>query len=102
VKTQSATARRLPDGRYEVTLEVMAQKLRADSSGVETATPMNDLIEVGVFAPGKEDPLYLARHRIRSGKQTIRIIVPQQPSRAGLDPYRKLIERERGDNVVDM
>ena len=32
VKTQSAAARRLPDGKYEVTLEVMAQKLRADGS----------------------------------------------------------------------
>ena len=63
---------------------------------------MNDFIEVGVFAPGKDDPLYLTRHRIRTGKQTIRIIVPQEPSRAGVDPYRKLIERERGDNVVDV
>jgi hypothetical protein len=55
VKTQSATARRRPDGKYEVTLEVIAQKLRADGIGVGTATPMNDLIEVGVFAPGKSD-----------------------------------------------
>jgi ABC-2 type transport system permease protein len=102
VKTQSAAARRLPDGKYEVTLEVLAQKLRADSIGVETATPMNDLVEVGVFAPGKDDPFYLTRHRIRTGKQTIRIIVPQEPSRAGVDPYCKLIERERGDNVADM
>ncbi|HEU4886444.1 MAG TPA: M1 family aminopeptidase, partial [Thermoanaerobaculia bacterium] len=102
VKTQSAAARRLPDGKYEVTLEVTAQKLRADNIGVETPTPMNDLVEVGVFAPGKDDPLYLTRHRIRTGKQTIRIIVPQEPSRAGVDPYRKLIERERGDNVVEV
>jgi ABC-type transport system involved in multi-copper enzyme maturation permease subunit len=102
VKTQSAAARRLPDGKYEVTLEVMAQKLRADGIGVETATPMNDFVEVGVFASGKSDPLYLTRHRIRSGKQTIRIIVPQKPSRAGVDPDGKLIERERADNVVDV
>jgi hypothetical protein len=102
VKTQSASARRLPDGRYEVTLEVLAQKLRADGTGVETATPMNDFVEVGVFASGKTDPLYLVRHRIRTGKQTLRIIVPQEPSRAGVDPYRKLIERERGDNVADV
>jgi aminopeptidase N len=100
VKTQSAAARRLRDGKYEVTLEVMAQKLRADATGVETATPMNDFVEVGIFAPGKNDPIYLTRHRIRSGQQTLRIIVPQEPSRAGLDPYRKLIERERGDNMV--
>lgn len=102
VKTQSAAARRLPDGKYEVTLEVLAQKVRADAGGVETPTPMNDLVEVGVFAPGKNDPLYLTRHRIRSGKQTLRIIVPQEPSRAGVDPNGKLIERERGDNVVDV
>jgi ABC-2 type transport system permease protein len=102
VKTQSAAARRLGDGKYEVTLEVVAQKLRADGGGLETATPMNDLLEVGVFAPGKDDPIHLARHRIRSGKQTIRIIVPQEPSRAGVDPFRKLIEREREDNVVDV
>ena len=102
VKTQSAAARRLPDGKYEVTLEVTAQKLRADATGAETATPMNDLVEVGVFAADKEEPLYLTRHRIRTGKQTIRIVVPQAPSRAGVDPYGKLIERERGDNVVEM
>jgi aminopeptidase N len=102
VKTQSVAARRLTDGKYEVTLEVLAQKLRADGTGVETATPMNDFVEVGVFASGKNDPFYLVRHRIHTGKQTLRIIVPQEPSRAGVDPYRKLIERERGDNVVEV
>jgi hypothetical protein len=86
----------------EETLAVTAQKLRADATGIETATPMNDLIEVGVFAAGKNDPFSLSRQRIHTGKQTIRIIVPQEPSRAGVDPYRKLIERERGDNVVDV
>jgi ABC-type transport system involved in multi-copper enzyme maturation permease subunit len=100
VKTKSATARRLADGQYEVTLDVVAQKVRADSLGAETPTPMNDFVEVGVFAPGKDDPFYLKRHRLHSGRQTLRIVVPQEPSRAGLDPYRKLIERERDDNVV--
>ncbi|HEX6094760.1 MAG TPA: hypothetical protein VF432_00445 [Thermoanaerobaculia bacterium] len=40
-------------------------------------------MEVGVLVPGKDDPLSLVRHRIHSG-------------------YRKLIERERDDNVVDV
>lgn len=102
LETQSATARRLSDGRYEVTLEVLAQKLRADGVGRETVTPMDDLVEVGVFASGKDEPIYLTRHRIRSGKQTIRVIVPQEPSRAGLDPIGKLIERQRRDNVIEV
>lgn len=98
VKTERATTRRLADGRYEVTFDVVAQKLRADRSGFETTTPMNDPIEVGVFAAGKEDPIHLSRHRIRSGRQTVRLVVPQEPTSAWLDPHRKLIERERGDN----
>jgi ABC-2 type transport system permease protein len=102
VKTQNAAARRMANGKYEVTLDVVAQKMRADNVGAETVIPMNDFIEVGVFTPGKAEAIYLTRHRIRSGPQTIRIVVPQQPSRAGVDPYRKLIERERDDNVVDV
>ena len=100
MKAQRAVTRRTADGKFEVTLDVRAQKLRADGIGVETVTPMDDLVEVGVFADGKDDAIYLARHRIRTGTQTIRIIVPQEPSRAGIDPYGKLIERERGDNVM--
>jgi ABC-2 type transport system permease protein len=100
LKTRSATSRRLPDGRYEVTLDFSAQKLRADEVGRETPTPMNDVIEVGVFAAANDAPIYLARHRVKSGKQTLKIVVSQQPGRAGIDPERKLIERVREDNVV--
>jgi len=100
LKTRSATSRRLPDGRYEVTLDVRAQKLRADEVGRETPAPMNDVIDVAVFATGSDRPIYFARHRLKSGKQTLKIVVSQQPSRAGVDPEGKLIERVREDNVV--
>lgn len=85
---------------------------------------MDDLVEVGIFAPGEGDrlgaPLYLQRHRIRSGEQTIRITVPRsahaegstavspqlreggEPARAGIDPWGKLIDRQRDDNVVEV
>jgi ABC-2 type transport system permease protein len=49
-------------------------------------------------SPGES--LYLKQHRIHAGKQAIVITVPRQPARAGIDPYRKFIERERGDNVA--
>jgi len=102
LKTQTATTRRLPDGKFEVTLDVQAQKLRADGVGRETATPMNEPIEVGVFAEGSEEPIYLAKHRIRTGEQVLKLIVAKQPTRAGLDPLGKLIEREREDNVMSV
>jgi len=79
-------------------------RFELDDVGRETETPMNDLVEIGVFGPGDGlgEPLYLQRHRIRSGKQTIRITVPRKPARAGIDPWRKLIDRDRDDNVADV
>jgi hypothetical protein len=100
LKTQHATSRKLPDGRYEVTLDVLAQKLRATEAGIESPTPMNDLVEVAVYANEGDKPLYLDRHRILSGKQTIRVMVPKEPGRAGVDADGKLIERVREDNVI--
>ena len=106
VETRGATVARTAAGEYEVTLDVIARKVRADSAGRETETPMNDLVEVGVFAPATRDgpgaPLYLRRHRLRSGRQTIRVTVPRAPARAGVDPLNKLIDRQRGDNVAEV
>lgn len=102
LKSETATARRLADGRYEVTLNVHAQKLRADGVGRETPTPMNDLVEVAIFAAGKDAPIHKTRERIRSGSQTLKLTIAAEPSRAGLDPEGKLIERERGNNVVEI
>jgi ABC-2 type transport system permease protein len=104
MSTDSAKAERVEGGAYRVTLFVDASKARADSIGNQTPTAMDDLVEIGVFAgdpqgssPGES--LYLKQHRIRDGKQAVVITVPRQPSRAGIDPYRKLIEKKRDDNV---
>jgi ABC-2 type transport system permease protein len=105
VRSDSAKAEPVGGGAYRVTLFVDASKARADSIGNQTAVEMDDLVEIGVFAgtPGGAspgEPLYLKHHRIRAGKQAILITVPRQPAHAGVDPHRKLIERERGDNVA--
>ncbi|HEV2126294.1 MAG TPA: M1 family aminopeptidase, partial [Chloroflexota bacterium] len=93
-------ARAMPSGsgHYLVTLNVEAAKLRSDSVGNDTEVPMNDLVEIGVFAEDKNgeglgEPLYLRKHRIHSGQQAITITVPGRPARAGIDPYHKLIAR---------
>jgi ABC-2 type transport system permease protein len=107
VRADSAKAEPVGGGAYRVTLFVDASKARADSIGNKTPVAMDDLVEIGVFAgaargasPG--DSLYLKQHRIRAGKQAIVITVPRQPARAGIDPYRKLIERVRDDNVGEI
>ncbi|HEX5724073.1 MAG TPA: M1 family aminopeptidase [Longimicrobiaceae bacterium] len=108
-QAKSATWRRLPDGRYEVTLDVSAQKLYADSVGNERAAPMRDLVEVGVFAAaprGRDrdegEALYLRKHWLPAGTRQLRVVVDREPARAGVDPYHKLIDRHPDDNVVDV
>ncbi|HVX39903.1 MAG TPA: M1 family aminopeptidase [Gemmatimonadaceae bacterium] len=112
LKTDSvvATAASGAPGKFAVDLYVTAKKLRADSLGAETEVPMNDLVDIGVFAkpPSKPDPridsqvgvpLYLAKRRVHSGAQKISVVVDQLPYRAGIDPLHKLIDRITMDNT---
>jgi len=101
VRTATASMEPTGDGQYRVTLEVVARKTRADSIGNEVEAPMDDLVDIGVFAGDSAGtPLHLERHRIHGGAQTIVITVPTEPARAGIDPYNRLIDRERSDNTV--
>jgi hypothetical protein len=101
-KAVSAAYSQTPDHKYKVTLTVSAAKKRADGSGVETEIPLNDLIDIGVFAgpKDKEKPLYLEKRRLSNKTETIVITVDEQPARAGIDPYNKLIDRNPEDNVI--
>jgi hypothetical protein len=106
MRTDSVRAEPDGAGAWRLTLHVDASKARADSIGRQTPIPMDELVEVGVFAEqagnagSLGDTLYLKQHRIRSGKQTITVIVPRRPAQAGVDPYHKFIERVGDDNVA--
>jgi ABC-2 type transport system permease protein len=103
--TERATAEQTWTGEWRVSLDIEAQKIAVDTVGTETDMPMDDFIEIGVYAPApdgeEEEPLYLEMHRIRSGPQTITVTVPERPARAGIDPRHLLIDVRPGDNVVD-
>ena len=94
----------LDNGKYEVTLEVEAVKLRADSLGIETEIPINDWVEIGVYKqdPEKDDKdklIYLKRERITQKENTFTIVVDEEPNKAGIDPNHILIDRVPNDNV---
>jgi len=103
-KTISATSKQLPNGKYQVTLEVQARKAQVDSAGNEAAMPLDDYIEIGVFT-GKTDeekPLYLEKQKFDKERSTVTVVVDQKPTRAGIDPYNKLIDRNSDDNTIDV
>ena len=51
-----------------------------DSVGAEREVPMDDIVEVGVYADAADGrrgaPLYLRTHRVRAGAQRITVTVP--------------------------
>jgi hypothetical protein len=105
-EAKRAIATQTDAGAWQVSLDVRARKVVVDENGVETELPMDDLIEVGVFAGadggGLGETLYLQRHRVRSGAQRITITVPRQPARAGIDPRHLLFDVEGEDHVREI
>lgn len=103
LKTNQFTAKKTKGTSWEVKLDVQAKKVIVDPSGFETNVPMDEWIEVGVFAPAEKGdgvgkPLYVQKHRIRTGKQTITITVAEAPRRAAIDPYHLMIDLDTDDN----
>lgn len=107
-ETSAATKKKLPGGKWRVTLSVSATKLYADGKGMETEAALDYPVAVGVFAaakPGADDdalgkPLYFQKRRIKAGGETFSVEVTGDPAKAGIDPYSTLIDREADDNVI--
>jgi len=100
----SATSQKTPNGKFKVTLEVQSHKAQADGNGAETPMPLADYIEIGVFSGKKDEekPLYLKKEKFTEEHRTFEIIVDEQPTLAGIDPYNKLIDRNADDNMIDI
>jgi aminopeptidase N len=98
-----AASLREVEGAYEVTIEVTARQFAGDGSGKETEEPLSMWFDVAVFAQTDNPlegvtPLYIAKHRLRSGKQVLTARTTQKPGIAVLDPFHKMIERSAGNN----
>jgi len=103
-RTLETTARKLPDGKYEVTVKADAKKLKADEKGVESETPVKDWIEIGAFAKpekGKKygKTLYRQRLFIDKPQLTHTFVVAELPDKAGIDPFNLLVDRTPDDNT---
>jgi hypothetical protein len=112
LRTDSAIVTDAPGqpGKFQVDLFVKAKKQRADTAGRVSDIAMRDWIDVGVFAEVQGDSakhydrigmqLYLMKQRVDSGAQRFSVIVDRKPTRAGIDPLHKLVDRFIANNTV--
>ncbi|HEY0974427.1 MAG TPA: M1 family aminopeptidase [Solimonas sp.] len=106
-KVVQAKATPRPDGKWDVAVEIDARKHYADGKGVQAEAPLETVIDVGVFAvqPGAPDftadSVYFLQHQpVRSGRQTLNLVVDREPKFVGADPYSKYIDSTPADNVL--
>jgi len=107
LKARDPKVTRRPDGKYDVTMVVDAKKLYADGKGVERDTPLDEVMDIGLFSamPGRgafaaKDVILFEKRPIRSGTQTLRFVTAKAPGFVGIDPYNKRIDRNSDDNVI--
>jgi len=100
LRLEEARATELPDGKYEIEMDVMARKVHADTLGNETQVELKEWIDIGVYADDDEEEL-MAWKRVKFNEEnsTVSLVVDSLPAKAALDPRRMLIERVLNDNV---
>ncbi len=100
-RARSATYTQLPNGKYEVTLDVELRKFRADGRGEEHQIPAHDWVDIGVTdAAGHYQ--YLQKHKIDGDSAEIKVVVDKPPVQAGIDPLNMLIDRKPDDNLINV
>jgi ABC-type transport system involved in multi-copper enzyme maturation permease subunit len=97
----AATARKLADGKYEVSFTIDAAKARAGEQGEEKDVKLKDWIDIGV---DDKDGNSLLRERklIEQKENRYTVIVSGRPAKAGIDPDNKLIDRKPDDNMINV
>lgn len=98
-RAAGAVARRRPDGKFEVTIEAHAGKLKMTDQGEEQPMALHDYIEFGVDDRNGK-PLARERRLVTQAAQQLTLVVDGMPGRAGIDPDNKLIDRKPNDNML--
>ena len=90
---------------YELTLKLESFKYRVDSIGNEEPIRINDWVDIGVYAKeedGSDQLIYLKKHKIEKDKTTLVLLLDIEPSRAAIDPFNLLIDKDISDNLKDV
>ncbi|MBL0940906.1 MAG: hypothetical protein IBJ03_18585, partial [Gemmatimonadaceae bacterium] len=87
--------------KHHVRLDVTLRKTRTDSSGVEMVLPTDAWVDLAIYDDTATAPT-IERRRITVSPMTLEFVRDRRPSRVVLDPFFKLLERNRDDNVQQL
>jgi ABC-2 type transport system permease protein len=96
------------DGRYKISALISSVKTRSDSLGKAAETDPADWVDLGVFAKNEKKPktpgqlVYMKKIRLSSREQRVELYTDREPYMLGIDPYNKLIDKNTGNNLMDV
>ncbi len=105
LKTADVVTEQRADGKYELTITIDAKLMRADGDGQETEIDFKDNVDIGLFS---DDPssltasnhvMYLQKHSIKTGTNTVVVVVDELPKYVGVDPFVRMVDRDSEDNI---
>ena len=99
-RLKAASAKKLDNGHYEVTMDILAKKMKADSIGNETLVPIDDWVDIGIFADDDEKQLLTQKRvKVNQEKMQFTLEVAEKPAKAAVDPRHIMIDRVYKDNI---
>ena len=99
-RLKGASAKKRTDGKYDVSFDIEAYKMYADTIGNETPQPLNEWVDLGFYSDNAAEKLQSwKRVKITDEQSTITLVADSLPAKAAIDPRRMLIERVIDDNV---
>jgi hypothetical protein len=107
-KTSEVAAKKLPNGKFEVTIQVSTHKFKANELGKESEVPIvADYIEIGAFTKpekGKKFGKTLYRKLIRVSKNdnSFTFQTDELPHQAGIDPFCLLVDKMPNNNLKEL
>lgn len=93
-----AAASPLPGGKYRVNVKLECRKVLADGFGKETALPLDDWIDVGIYGETMKDVIFLERRRITGTDTRVDVVVDRKPATAAVDGSLFLIDKNTDNN----
>lgn len=99
LRLEEATHKNTENGKFEITLGLIAKKMKADSVGQMTEVPIADWVDVGFYKDSEEkELLYKERVFFDQENSQLKFTLDELPKKAAIDPLRLLIDRVYKDN----
>jgi ABC-2 type transport system permease protein len=108
MRAEEVASEELENGKFKITFKASAKKFSADGEGQETEQALDESVEIAMFTndPNKygleNRVIYKQQHSVVSGDNTFEIIVDEKPAYIGIDPFVRFIDRDTGNNILEL